>query len=105
MWTLANHPRIPEKVRREVSRWGTCKDEFLDPSSPGGGWQGQMYVREARRMKGEYVMTELDCRRARTVPNPVAKGAYNMDSHHVRRRVGADGFVQNEGDVEVSAGK
>ena len=105
MWTLANHPRIPEEVREEVSRWGLCKDEFLDRSSPGGGWQGQLYVREARRMVGEYVMTELDCRKTRMAPCPVAKGAYQMDSHHVRRRVGPDGFVQNEGDVEVSVGK
>jgi hypothetical protein len=105
MWTLANHPRIPKEIRAEVSRWGLCKDEFLDRSSSGGGWQGQLYVREARRMVGEYVMTELDCRKKRMAPCPVAKGAYNMDSHHVRRRVGPDGFVQNEGDVEVSVGK
>ena len=104
MWTLANHPRIPQEVRDEVSRWGLCKDEFLDRSSPGGGWQGQLYVREARRMIGEYVMTELDCRKRRIAPHPIAKGAYGMDSHHVRRRVGSDGFVQNEGDVEVSTG-
>ena len=105
MWTLANHPRIPSEVRAEVSRWGLCKDEFLDRSSPGGGWQSQLYVREARRMVGEYVMTELDCRKRRTAPNPVAKGAYQMDSHHVRRRVGPDGFVHNEGDVEVRVEK
>ena len=104
MWTLANHPRVPEYVRKEVSRWGTCRDEFLDRSSPGDGWQGQLYVREARRMVGDYVMTEHDCSHKRTVPKPVAKGSYNFDSHHVRRRVGADGFVHNEGDVEVSTG-
>ena len=105
MWTLANHPRIPEDVRAEVSRWGLCKDEFLDRSSLGGGWQGQLYVREARRMVGEYVMTEHDCCKRRVAPRPVAKGAYQMDSHHVRRRVGPDGFVHNEGDVEVSVDK
>ena len=55
-------------------------------------------------MIGEYVMTELDCRKRRIAPHPIAKGAYGMDSHHVRRRVGSDGFVQNEGDVEVSTG-
>ena len=98
MWTLANHPRIPEKIRREVSRWGTCKDEFLD--GPGDGWQSQLYVREARRMVGEYVMTEHECRGDRKAPNPVAMGAYTMDSHNVRRVVTEKGNVKNEGDVQ-----
>ena len=100
MWTLANHPRVPEKIRKEVSRWGTCKDEFKD--GLGDGWQRQLYVREARRMVGEYVMTENNCWGVAVAPRPVAMGAYQMDSHHVRRYVGADGFVHNEGDVEVS---
>ena len=99
MWTLANHPRVPEKIRKEVSKWGTCKDEFKD--GLGDGWQTQMYVREARRMVGEYVMTEHNCWGTKVAPMPVAMGAYQMDSHHVRRFVGADGFVHNEGDVEV----
>ena len=99
MWTLANHPRVPEKIRKEVARWGTCKDEFKD--GLGDGWQKQLYVREARRMVGEYVMTEANCRGRITAPRPVAMGAYTMDSHHVRRYVTADGYVQNEGDVEV----
>lgn len=102
MWTLANHPRIPEKVRAEVSRWGTCKDEFLSASDPGGGWPGQLYVREARRMVGEQVVTEDVCAGRRDAPRPVALGAYNFDSHHVRRCVGADGFVHNEGDIEIA---
>ena len=100
MWTLANHPRIPAKVRKEISRWGTCRDEFLD--GPGDGWQSQLYVREARRMVGEYVMTEHECRGDRKVSRPIAMGAYTMDSHHVRRVVTARGNVQNEGDVEDS---
>ena len=99
MWTLANHPRVPEKIREEVSRWGTCKDEFQD--GLGDGWQTQLYVREARRMVGDYVMTEANCRGKVVAPRPVAMGAYTMDSHHVRRYVGEDGFVHNEGDVEV----
>ena len=98
MWTLANHSRVPEKIRAEVSRWGTCKDEFTD--GPGDGWQSQLYVREARRMVGEYVMTEHECRGDRVVPHPVAMGAYTMDSHNVRRVVTANGDVQNEGDVQ-----
>jgi len=90
---------VPENIRKEVSRWGTCKDEFKD--GLGDGWQKQLYVREARRMVGEYVMTEANCRGTTTAPRPVAMGAYTMDSHHVRRYVTADGYVRNEGDVEV----
>ena len=99
MWTLANHPRVPERIRSEVARWGTCKDEFA--GERGDGWQNQLYVREARRMVGQYVMTEHNCWGTAKAPMPVALGAYQMDSHHVRRYVGADGFVHNEGDVEV----
>ena len=98
MWTLANHPRIPAPVRNEVSRWGTCKDEFADGF--GNGWQSQLYVREGRRMIGDTVMTEAHCRHQKSAARPVAMAAYTMDSHHVRRFVGADGFVHNEGDIE-----
>ena len=83
MWTLANHPRIPEDVRAEVSRWGTCRDEFEDER--GDGWQNQLYVRETRRLAGEYMMTEHECRGDRTAPHPIALAACGMDSHdHVR---------------------
>lgn len=98
MWTLANDPRVPGWIRKEVSRWGTCRDEFAD--GLGDGWQGQLYVREARRLVGEYVMTEQNCRGSRTAPRPVAMGAYGMDSHNVRRYVDKDGFVRNEGNIE-----
>ena len=98
MWTLANNPRVPEAIRKEVARWGTCKDEFV--GERGNGWQYQLYVREARRMIGEYVMTEHECRGERKVPRPVAMGAYGMDSHNVRRYVGKDGFAHNEGNIE-----
>ena len=97
MWTLANHPRIPAEARKFFSSWGTCRDEFV--GERGSGWQNQLYVREARRMIGEYVMTERDCRQERRVPRPVALAAYGMDSHNVRRHV-RNGFVRNEGDVQ-----
>ena len=98
MWTLANHPRVPKAVRDEVSKWGMCRDEFEDGF--GDGWQKQLYVREARRLVGDTVMTEHHCRGVKTAARPVAMGAYGMDSHHVRRIVGTDGFVRNEGNIE-----
>jgi uncharacterized glyoxalase superfamily protein PhnB len=98
MWTLAYHPRIPEKVREAVSKWGTCKDEYERED----GWQQQLYVREARRMISDYVMTQKNCEGFEIAADPVGLGAYGMDSHQVQRYVDANGFVQNEGNVEAS---
>jgi hypothetical protein len=100
MWSLANHPRVPNSIRREMANWGLPKDEFTD----NGNWPHQLYIREARRMVSDYVITELDCRRVRIVEDSVGLGSYNMDSHNVRRYVTEDGFVQNEGDIQVSPG-
>ncbi|MCA9147512.1 MAG: FAD-dependent oxidoreductase, partial [Planctomycetales bacterium] len=97
MWTLANHPRVPEHVRQEVSRWGMCKDEFESED----GWQRQLYIREARRMVGRTVMTQHHCQGRVTAEQPIGLAAYTMDSHNVQRHVGQDGFVHNEGDVQV----
>lgn len=96
MWTLAYHPRIPEKVRAIVSQWGMCKDEFVDRQ----GWTPQLYIREARRMVSDYVMTQHNCEGLEVAPDPVGLGAYNMDSHMVQRYIDANGYVQNEGNVE-----
>jgi len=98
MWTLANHPRVPSDIREEVSKWGLAADEFIDTN----GWPSQIYVREARRLIGEYVMTENDCRRIRIAPDPVGLGSYTMDSHNVQRYVTKQGCVQNEGNIEAS---
>jgi hypothetical protein len=100
MWTLANHPRVPEVVRKHMMQWGLPADEFVD----NGHWPHQLYIREARRMISDYVATELDCRRIRMAEDPVGLGSYNMDSHNVRRYITDEGFVQNEGDVQVSPG-
>lgn len=100
MWTLANHPRIPEDIRSKVSKWGLAADEFTENRN----WPTQIYVREARRMIGEYVMTENDCRRLKMAEDPIGLGSYNMDSHNVQRYVTEEGCVQNEGNIEFSPG-
>lgn len=97
MWTLANHPRVPEHIRREVARWGMCRDEFEE----GEGWQEQLYVREGRRMIGPYVMTQHNCQGRTVAEFPVGMAAYTMDSHNVQRYVDENGFARNEGDVQV----
>jgi len=91
MWTLAYHQRIPERIRNEVSRWGMCKDEFEE----GNGWQNQLYVREARRMISDYVMTQDICEGLRVAEDVVGLAAYGMDSHNVQRYVTGDSFVRN----------
>jgi hypothetical protein len=97
MWTLAYHPRMSEHIRNEVSRWGMCRDEFTE----GNGWQEQLYVREARRMVSDYVMTQYNCEGLTVATDPVGLAAYGMDSHHVQRYITKEGFVKNEGNVEA----
>jgi hypothetical protein len=102
VWTLGNHPRVPEDIRKEYSRWGLPKDEFTDT----GNWTTQLYIREARRMVGELVMTENHCtQKSVSAPESVCMGAYTMDSHHVQRYSDKKGNVKNEGDVEVGGFK
>jgi hypothetical protein len=93
---IATSPRVPENMRSEMQRWGMAKDEFLDT----GGWPNQLYVREARRMVSDYVMTEHNCRGHAVADDPVGLGAYNMDSHNCQRIV-KNGRAENEGDVQV----
>jgi len=97
MWTLAYHPRIPEEIREEVSRWGTCKDEFEREN----GWQQQLYIREARRMISDFVMTQKHCEKIEIVLDGVGMAAYGMDSHHTQRYINSHGYASNEGNVEA----
>ncbi|MBE6428484.1 MAG: FAD-dependent oxidoreductase [Planctomycetaceae bacterium] len=103
LYFLANDPKVPEDVRKAMSPWGLAKDEFTETK----GWPHQIYVREARRMVGQYVITEHDCFGKSPAPNQgtsagsVGMGSYVLDSHNVRRYVKKDGFVQNEGDIGV----
>jgi hypothetical protein len=95
---IANDPRVPKDVQDEMRRWGLAKDEFKD----NGGWPHQIYVREARRMTGAFVMTEHELLKRRPTPEPVGMGSYGIDSHNIQRYITPDGFVQNEGDIGVS---
>jgi hypothetical protein len=97
LWTYAHHPRVPEQVRAAYQKFGLAKDEFLDNDH----WPRQLYVREVRRMISDYVMTEKNCKRLEVIEDSVGMGAYNMDSHNIQRYVTAEGFVRNEGDVQV----
>jgi hypothetical protein len=95
---LATDPQVPEPLRQEMNRWGLCKDEFTDTRN----WPRQIYVREARRMVGEYVVVQKDLQTELTKPDPIGMGSYNSDSHNVQRVVDASGFARNEGDMQVA---
>ncbi|MEW6159250.1 MAG: FAD-dependent oxidoreductase [Verrucomicrobiota bacterium] len=98
LYFIANDPRVPREVQEKMRRWGLAKDEFKD----NGGWPHQIYVREARRMMGKFVMTENELTRKRPTPEPVGMGSYTIDSHNVQRYITPEGYVQNEGDIGVS---
>lgn len=98
LYFIANDPRVPEEVRSVMAKWGLAKDEFED----NGNWPHQIYVREARRMIGKYVMTENELTKKRPTPEPVGMGSYGIDSHNIQRYVTPEGTVQNEGDIGVS---
>jgi hypothetical protein len=93
---LATSPRVPENMRLEMQRWGPCRDEFPDTD----GWPNQLYVREARRLISDYVMTERHCRGQVLAEDAISLAAYNMDSHNCQR-IAKTGRVENEGDVQV----
>jgi hypothetical protein len=93
LWTMANSPRVPETIRKQTAGYGLPKDEFTD----NGGWPWMIYIREARRMVGDYVMTQHDCMGTKSAPDPVGLGSFGMDSHCVQHIVTDNGKVQNEG--------
>jgi hypothetical protein len=101
LYFIANDPRVPKDVQDEFRKWGLAKDEFKD----NGAWPHQIYVREARRMVGAYVMTENELLKKRPTPDSVGMGSYGIDSHNIQRYIigtGKDAYVQNEGDIGVS---
>jgi hypothetical protein len=96
-WFLSHDGAVPASIREVYATWGLPKDEFEETA----GWPHALYIREARRMVSDYVMTEHHCRGTIPAEDPVGLGAYGMDSHHCRRLV-IDGRLWNEGDVQAA---
>ena len=97
LWFVANDPRVPEEIQTRMQQWGLSADEFVD----NGHWPHQLYIREARRMQGKFVMTENELLRKTPTPESVGMGSYTIDSHNVQRYVTDEGHVHNEGDIGV----
>lgn len=97
LYFIANDPRVPAEVQVEMKKWGLAKDEFIDNNH----WPHQIYVREARRMIGEFVMTENEIQGKKPVNQSIGMGSYTMDSHNIQRYITSEGYVQNEGDIGV----
>jgi len=97
IWTLQHHPRIPEEVRRYYAPWGLAKDEFTDTVN----WPFQLYIREARRMISDFVITEHTALGKEVAMDPVGLGSYHMDSHAIKLFVSPKGFVTSEGGMFV----
>lgn len=95
LYFLTHDERVPAELRDQVSRFGWAKDEFVDNDN----FPTQLYVREARRLNGEYIMTQKNCQGEETVGDAIGMAAYGMDSHNCQRIV-TNGMVKNEGDVQ-----
>lgn len=103
LYFYGHDARVPEEMRNEMLLWGYPKDEYV----ANGNWTPQLYIRESRRMVGEYVATQADCEGRGNVSDGVGLAAYNMDSHNCQRIVVIkDGvaMVKNEGNVEIPGG-
>jgi len=96
---LATDPRVPQKVRSDVKRFGLPKDEFTD----NGGWPHQVYIREGRRMVSDLVLTEHHTFGRKVAPHSIGLGSYGTDTHEVRRIV-KDGVVTREGKTATGRG-
>jgi len=98
LYFFGHDPRVPAELRESMLKWGYPKDEYVET----GNWSPQLYIREARRMVGSYVMTQAHCELKEVVKDGVGMAAYQMDSHNIQRIV-VNGMAKNEGNVEVSA--
>ena len=104
LYFLATDPELPQSIRNEMNSYGLARDEHAD----NGNWPQQLYVREARRMVGRYVMTDNNVVNKNgqrvAVDDPVGLGSYTMDSHNAQRYVVTDAqgaYVRNEGDIQA----
>ena len=101
IWLIQNDPRIPSSIQKFYKSFGLAKDEFVQNN----GWPTQLYIREARRMVSDYVITDNYILNKQTVNDPIGLGTYPLDSHLMQYRVNAAGFIEGEGQMFVDANR
>lgn len=95
LWFLKSDPRVPQAIRDEMAGYGFCKDEWVD----NGHWPHYLYIRVARRMKSDCILTQKDITEARDKADVIHIGSHYIDSHHITRyAVDKDHFI-NEGRI------
>ena len=94
---LTTDPAMPEASRKNYARLGLCKDEFPEY----GHFSPALYVREGRRMKGMYVVTQNDIMKTPQKDDAIAISSFPIDSHDCQRIALRDGGVINEGTMLV----
>lgn len=101
LYFLANDPTVPPDIQSKMNTYGLARDEFKE----NGNWPYQLYVREARRMLSDVVMTEQDALGKTKILRPIGMGSYALDSHNTQRYITPEGYIQNEGDIGVRPDK
>ena len=96
LWFLGHDERVPQSLRDQANSWGLCKDEFADNSH----WPYALYVREGRRMIGEYVMVQKDLQTDIFKDDSIGMGSFLIDCHIVQRILAEDGTVRDEGSFQ-----
>jgi hypothetical protein len=97
IYFIGHDSRMPESIRSEMLRYGYPKDEYVNNEH----WTPQVYIRETRRMIGEYVMTQKDIEQDTRKPHSIGMGSYALDSHHIQRVVTPEGELINEGNFTI----
>ena len=97
LYFLGHDQQLATELISAFSKWGLAKDEFAD----NGNWPYQLYIREGRRMLGDFIMTQDDLQEHTEKFDSIGMGSYPIDSHHTQRFVTNDGIVKNEGDLQV----
>ncbi len=97
LYFLSYDLSVPAELRADVNRWGYAADEFEDNLY----WPYQLYIREGRRIVGDFVLTEFDVRKKNKKRDSIGMGSYSIDSHNIQRYVNQDGYVVNEGEIQL----
>jgi hypothetical protein len=92
---LTTDPAVPKALREKYAKLGLCKDEFAEY----GHFSPALYVREGRRMRGQYVLSQMDIIDRPAKEDPIAISSFPIDSHDCQRVAMKDGGVINEGTI------